>query len=428
MESQQLIYSELFFKKSATVFLVLAIFHTFLSSWIKKIADRYPEGSVVENALHLLAEVEVVFGLWATIFIIYFFSLTDKSHTVIFLSKLNFNEPIFVFVIMVLCATKPILFLAEKIMTLFAALLPIKKNFSTFISYLYLGPLLGSFITEPAAMTIVASLILAIISSHNLSTKFRYSLLATLFLNISIGGSLTHFAAPPVIMVASIWNWDLSYMFFHFGWKAMISMALTTLLFLVLNKKEIQELKLESSNKTSDIPYWLISLHLFFLVLVIVNMHEPLLFAGLFLLFLGIVKVTKEYQNKLSLEPALLVGFFLAGLVVLGTQQGWWLTPVLASLSNITLFTSAIGLTAVIDNAALTLMGAQVPNLSDVSKYLLVAGSLIGGGLTIIANAPNPIGFSLLSKKFSDEGFSSLNLLKYCVIPTLMTACIFWIF
>jgi len=426
METQSLIYNELFFKKSATIFLAIAILHTFLSGWIKKIADRYPEGSVMENTLHLLAEVEAVFGLWATVFIIYYFSFTDKSHTIMFLSKLNFTEPIFVFVIMVLCATKPILVLAEKIMTFFAGILPVSKNFATFFSFLYLGPLLGSFITEPAAMTIVASLILAIISTQKLSNKFRYSLLATLFLNISIGGSLTHFAAPPVIMVAGIWNWDLAFMFFHFGWKAMISMGLTTLLFFFINKDELKNLQINVNTTKSNIPFWLIGLHLLFLVLVILNMHEPILFAGLFLLFLGVVKVTKEYQSKLSLEPALLVGFFLAGLVVLGTQQGWWLTSVLGSLSDVALFTSAIGLTAVIDNAALTLMGAQVPNLSDSSKYLLVAGSLIGGGLTIIANAPNPIGFSILSQKFSDDGFSSISLLKFCLLPTLITALVFW--
>ena len=57
------------------------------------------------------------------------------------------------------------------------------------------------------------------------------------------------------------------------------------------------------------------------------------------------------------------------------------------------LFFGAAALTAITDNAALTYLGSLVEDISDQSKYSLVAGAVAGGGLTVIANAPNPAGF-----------------------------------
>ena len=48
-------------------------------------------------------------------------------------------------------------------------------------------------------------------------------------MNISIGGTLTHFAAPPVLMVARPWEWDTVFMFGHFGWRAALAIVVSTL-------------------------------------------------------------------------------------------------------------------------------------------------------------------------------------------------------
>ena len=56
---------------------------------------------------------------------------------------------------------------------------------------------------------------------------------------------------------------------------------------------------------------------------------------------------------------------------------------------------------------------------------MLVAGSVTGGGLTVIANAPNPAGFSILKGCFSDGSISPLRLLGAASIPTLVAACMF---
>jgi len=120
-----------------------------------------------------------------------------------------------------------------------------------------------------------------------------------------------------------------------------------------------------------------------------------------------------------------LVAFFLAGLVVLGGMQQWWLQPLLSSMSADAVFWGATALTAITDNAALTYLGSLVDGLSDEFKYALVAGAVTGGGLTVIANAPNPAGMSILRKYFADESVSAGGLFAAALLPTLVAAAAF---
>jgi Na+/H+ antiporter NhaD/arsenite permease-like protein len=142
------------------------------------------------------------------------------------------------------------------------------------------------------------------------------------------------------------------------------------------------------------------------------------------LFFLGFAKVSEDYQNRINLVPAMLVGFFLAGLVIHGGVQGWWIAPILGSLGKIPLMATATVLTAFNDNAAITYLATLVPSFSDALKYAVVAGAVTGGGLTIIANAPNPAGISLLKKHF-DHGVSASGLLGAAIVPTVIMFIIF---
>jgi Na+/H+ antiporter NhaD/arsenite permease-like protein len=119
------------------------------------------------------------------------------------------------------------------------------------------------------------------------------------------------------------------------------------------------------------------------------------------------------------------VAFFLAGLVVLGGQQQWWLEPLLLSMDANAVFFGATALTAITDNAALTYLGSLVPSLSEPFKYALVAGAVTGGGLTIIANAPNPAGASILKGSFEDEAIHAGGLLLGALPPTLVALLAF---
>jgi hypothetical protein len=141
---------------------------------------------------------------------------------------------------------------------------------------------------------------------------------------------------------------------------------------------------------------------------------------GLLLFFLGFAKAYQRHQDRLIVREGLLVAFFLAGLVVLGGQQRWWLDPLLRGMDSTTVYFGATALTAVTDNAALTYLGSLVHGLSDEFKYALVAGAVTGGGLTVIANAPNPAGFSILREHFPDGVVSPLGLLAAALPPTLV--------
>ncbi len=413
----------------ATVLFGLAVLHTFCVKRFAHWAHRFPPGSLQENLLHFLAETEVVFGLWAAaLFGAIAVSTGSLKESIHYIESLNFNEPKFVMVIMVVAATRPVVSLAERIILSAARLLPVSENISFYAAALFLGPLLGSFITEPAAMTLLALLLKRRYFEQGISLRLAYATLGLLFVNVSIGGTLTHFAAPPVLMVASRWNWDLGFMFQHFGWRAVLSCLVSTGLTTLLFRKELATLPSDARPATG-IPAWLTAAHLVFLALIVVFAHHPDVFFGVFVLFLGIYTATQEFQEPLKIREGLLVGFFLSGLVTLGSLQAYWLKPLLQGLGGNALFFGALGLTAITDNAALTYLGTLVEGISGELKYALVAGAVAGGGLTVIANAPNPAGVGILqdSAVFQGEGVSPIGLLAGAIPPTLIAIAFFWL-
>ena len=413
----------------ASVLFALAVLHTFCVKRFAHWAHRHPKGSIAENLLHFLAETEVVFGLWAAALFVGIAALKGSVHdAVVYIESLNFTEPKFVLVVMVVAATRPVVKLAESFISFIARLLPLQESLAFYCAALSVGSLLGSLITEPAAMTLLAILLKRRYFDRKISLKFAYATLGLLFVNISIGGTLTHFAAPPVLMVAAKWQWDTVFMLTHFGWKAVASCLVSTALVAFVFRKELLSLATQHV-KTDSIPAWLTVAHLGFLGAVVGFAHHPDVFFGVFMLFLGLVSATREYQDGLKLREGLLVGFFLAGLVTLGSLQSWWLKPLIAGMDGATLYFGATGLTALTDNAALTYLGSLVEGISDDLKYALVAGAVTGGGLTVIANAPNPAGVGLLqnAKAFGSEGISPLGLFLGALPPTAIAIVFFWI-
>ena len=419
----------------ACVLFGLAILHTFSVKRFEHMAHKYPEGSIGENAYHFLGEVEVVFGLWAGVFIVTMAALNGVAEPIAYMEgrldgyNVNYTEPAFVFAIMAMAATRPVIDLAGAMIQFVAKLLPLSNSVSFFVVALVLGPILGSFITEPAAMTVTALILKRRYYDQGMTTKFMYATIGVLFVNISVGGTLTHFAAPPVLMVAATWDWDMMHMVRHFGWKSAIGVLINAVILTVMFKDELKNMSVDDDEQADErppVPGWLTLIHMIFMALVVFNAHHMVVFLGIFLFFLGIVDVTMEHQDRLQLREALLVGFFLAGLVTLGGFQKWWLQPLLTQLDSLPLFLGATGLTAITDNAALTYLGSLVDGLKDADKYALVAGAVAGGGLTVIANAPNPAGFGILKSSFGDEGISPIGLLTGALAPTAVVMVCLW--
>ena len=404
-----------------TLLFVGAVVHTFFTARFLKWSHQAEKGSFAAGVLHFLGEVEAVFGIWVMpLFGLLLWKVGWKETIGYIENGVDYEEPLFVVVVMAIASTRPILVLAERCVE-FVARLGGGKPGAWWLTILTLGPLLGSFITEPAAMTISALLLAQQFYARKPEPKFAYATLGLLFVNISVGGLFTHFAAPPVLMVAGAWGWTTKFMLQHFAWIALIGMALSNTGYYLLFRRQFAALgsPAEAGPAGEKVPVWVTIGHVFFLAWSVLNAHHPALLIGSFLFFLAFVEVTATYQSEFQLRGPLLVGFFLAGLVIHGGLQQWWIAPVLRRLREVPLMFSAVGLTAFNDNAAITYLSTLVPDLSPGTKFAIVAGAVTGGGLTVIANAPNPAGQSILSR-FFPTGISPMGLLLGALPATIV--------
>ena len=453
------------FNLAATIIFLLAIIHTFMApifqGWAHKLEKRHKEKLRIEKfrilhpqqrvpvsfgstLCHFLGEVEVVFGLWIIPFFLvcqHYYSMDDFLRYID--HDTSFTEPMFVAVIMVIASSRPIYRLAENTLKLGASL----GNGSPaawWLSVLCIAPLLGSFITEPAAMTLAAILLGKKFYQLKPSSTLCYATIALLFVNVSVGGTLTHFAAPPIVMISGKWNWDMTHMITHFGWKAVTGIVLANIIYFLIFRKEFRRLAvLQHENEIADgsvptswedrqdiIPFWVYGVSILFLAWTVMFAHHPAIFIGGFMFFLGFTMATPQYQNAFSIKVPLLVAFFLAGLLIMGGVQGWWMQPVLQALAELgseTTMGVASVLTAFNDNASVTFLSSTVPNLPEEIRYAIVAGAVTGGGLTVIANAPNPAGQAILGKYFK-SGISAPKLFIWALLPTVIMFLMFTLF
>ena len=463
------------FNLVVSLIFLIAILHTFMANKLTAKAhliqeehdERLKAAGASEDEIkhdtpfkaelfHFLGEVEVVFGMWviAVLFVtIGFFDWATFKNYMVY--DRVFIEPMFVVVIMAIASTRPVVKFAEQLLGLAAGIGGHSKA-AWWFSILLIAPLLGSFITEPAAMTIAALLLANQFYKYKPSSGFAYATIGLLFVNISVGGTLTHFAAPPVLMVAAPWNWDMSFMASNFGWKAALGILISNLIYFIIFRSqfakmgkqdeveastnfhtpEVQTLKpgqisheefeARWSEREVPIPWWVTLVHIFFLAWTVYTAHYPALFIPGLLFFLGFLSLTATHQNKMELKGPIMVGFFLGGLIIHGGLQAWWIAPVLGSLAELPLMLTATVLTAVNDNAAITYLATLVPNMAEASKYAVVAGAVTGGGLTVIANAPNPAGQSILGR-FFENGVNPLKLLIAALIPTIIMGICFMV-
>lgn len=451
----------------ATIIFLCAIIHTFLSGFFIEMAHKHEhehKKKIVElgltaeakphddakdhvsfkaNLFHFLGEVEAIFGIWVVALgaaILWFFGIQGDGlgagikQLEYYIGKdVNFTEPMFVVIVMAIAATRPVVRFAESMVDKVAKLFG-GTPAAWWLSALTITPILGSFITEPAAMTIAAMLLAKKFFDLNPSKKFAYATLGLLFVNISVGGTLTHFAAPPVLMIASKWQFGMNFMFMNFGWKAVVGIVISNILYFSYFKKEFANMGRKEGRdmhipsrwveREDPIPAWITIIHLLFLAFTVLTAHYQMVFIFGFLFFIGFTQATGHHQNDVDMKSPILVGFFLAGLVIHGGCQGWWISVLLTSIDNSwLLMIGSTVLTAFNDNAAITYLASQAPGLPIMSKYAVLAGAVTGGGLTVIANAPNPAGQSVLGRYF-EGGVSPGGLAKAAFIPTIiMGAC-----
>jgi hypothetical protein len=406
---------------TAAALFALAVLHTFSTRYFEHLAHTRTAHAGI---WHLLGEVEAVFGFWAIVLVLFIALAYGWGASSAYLDGLQFTEPMFVFVIMVIAASRPVMQLTRDSVTASARALPAAPGAARYFLCLALVPLLGSLITEPAAMTLAALMLRDTVFKAAVSSRLKYATLGVLFVNVSVGGTLTHFAAPPVLMVAAKWGWDTPFMLSMFGAKAALAVAFNAAAVTLLFRRQLAALR-AAEDPAPRVPAPLVLLNVLILAAVVFTNHHPEAFMGLFLLFLGLAEAYRRHHDRLLLREGLMVAFFLAGLVVLGGQQRWWLQDLLSRLDETTLFYGAAALTAITDNAALTYLGSLVEGVSEDYRYALVAGAVAGGGLTVIANAPNPAGFAILKDHFEDQSINAFGLLAAALPPTLVAIVCF---
>ena len=403
---------------TAAALFALAVLHTFSTRYFEHLAHTRTAHAGV---WHLLGEVEAVFGFWAILLVLFIALAYGWETSSRYLEDLHFTEPMFVFVIMVIAASRPVMQLAGDLVEQAARCIPARPALARYFVSLSLVPLLGSLITEPAAMTLAALMLRDQVFSRGVSSRLKYATLGVLFVNVSVGGTLTSFAAPPVLMVAAKWDWTTPYMLSMFGAKAALAVLVNAIAVTWIFRRELAlRASLPGNREAGRVPAPFLLLNVSILAAVVFTNHHPEAFMGLFLLFLGLTEAYRRHHDRLLLREGLMVAFFLAGLVVLGGQQRWWLQDVLSRLDETTLFYGAAALTAITDNAALTYLGSLVEGVSEDYKYALVAGAVAGGGLTVIANAPNPAGFAILKDHFDEKSINALGLFAAALPPTLV--------
>lgn len=430
------------FNIASLIIFILAITHTFFARKIHQasihLKQKYksqeptPFQLFLIEFLHFMGEIEVILGFWVIPLILLMTYFFDWNTTIHYLNGISYIEPLFVVVIMAIASTKPVLQFAENCLKQIA-----KIGNSSIQSYwwtlLAVGPLLGSFITEPASMTICALLLAKQFYVYRPSLKFSYATLGLLFTNISVGGVLTNYAAPPVLMVVKAWNYTSEYMFQTFGIKAFVGILISNFIYWFIFKNEFEVMELNKKESMTDthhekkIPIWITLIHLLFMAWIVLHLHYPVIFIGSFLLYLGFYKATKQFQDDLDLKTPVLVGFFLSGLIIHGNLQEWWLSILLQDVSKEFLMLIAVILTAFNDNAQITFLASLMSNFDEAMKYAVLAGAVTGGGLTVIANAPNLVGQSFL-KHYFPEGISVVKLFLGALTPTLIIGAIFYLF
>jgi hypothetical protein len=184
-----------------------------------------------------------------------------------------------VFVVMVIAASRPVLDAMRSLLRTLARLAPVRTEVALAWLGLALVPLAGSLITEPAAMTLAALMLAPQVFRPGIPEPLKYGALGVLFVNVSIGGTLTSYAAPPVLMVASTWGWDSAYMLAHFGWRAALAVLINATVVTLLLRAHLAPAALDEA---PPVPVKVSAIHLLFLAAVVLLAHHPVLFLGLF--------------------------------------------------------------------------------------------------------------------------------------------------
>lgn len=421
----------------SALFFFLAIVHALSTRYLAELADKlerkkstkidlgvFPRSFRIE-LVRFLSETEVVFGLWVIPQLIAMTYFYNWNHVLEFLDGLHFVEPLYVATVLIVILSRPI---EEIIEQTFGALSRIDKGSCRIWWWLALtlGPLLGSVLKETSAMLISCAILADRFFTAKPSTRFKYVTFALLLVNVSLGGALTNFGSSSILMVRDTWGWTSSFVFNSFGIPVLLSIFTLNFIVYLFFRKELQKLELPISEYESGTPcqLWVKLAYVAILAWIIFHGNYPVVFIGTLVLFVGLHQAIFGKKEELKLRPGIMIGFFLAGLIIHGTLQEWWVSPLFRHCSEQGLFPLSVVLSAFNQNALVTYMALHVQAFNDLDKYYIVAGSLLGGGLTLFGNSPNFAAFSIL-RPFFPRGISLFKVFAIALCFVLIVSGFF---
>lgn len=425
----------------ATSLFVLSIIHMFLAPWFtrlyrffqhKKIVfpERWKKYLWLSEFFRLIGRIELVFILWSIPLFFLFIYTEGYRITMAYFNTRNYTFALFIMIMWILLGSKPISYLAEHT---FAKIASIGRQSpkSWWLTVMFVAPLSTSFLKETGAIIIATTLLAKYFYDLSPSSKFAYATMGLLFSNISVGGLLTASSSRSLSMVYPVLRWSHSEVIINFGWKALLAICISTLTYYYIFRKEFKNFPnkvayIVKSNR--KIPVWMICSHILFLYTLIHFRSIPILMGGVLILFLFFHRLTIFYQRKIDLLKIGFLGLFFLGMSFLGGLQEWWILSLIKKMSDFGYMLTSYMLSIFLDNVLVNLMMHDVPMVTDCYLYLIISGCVAAGGLTLISNTPNIVGYSALRPFFQTPSFSFWKLFVSSLFPSIVAFLIFWVF
>ncbi len=423
----------------ATFLFFCAVFHTFLTPSLAKIYQEYQHKKMVfperwkrylllGECFRLLSKIELVFIFWAVPLFFLFLWCEGYKVTMGYFNSRNYLSALFIMVMLILLESKPIEYFSECV---FSTIAKIGRQSPKcwWWTLMIAAPLSSFFLKETGAMIIASTLLVKHFYRLFPSTKFGYATMGLLFSNISISGLLSAFSSRALFMILPSVKWGNTMILQHFCWKAVLAILISTSVCYWIFRKEFDSFPAVSvSAKAKErIPKWVICTHIGFVAALMILQSEPLFMGALFVFYLAFQNFTVFYQHSINLAKIAFVGLFFVGLVVFGGLQEWWVLEVMHRMSDFGYLITAYILSISLDNALVNYIVHNLPVATDCYLYLVLSGCMSAGGLTLIANMPNIVGYLILKPSFPSSSFSLGWLFLAALGPSCISVLIFWL-
>ncbi|AAP05554.1 putative Na+/H+ antiporter [Chlamydia caviae] len=426
-------------KTGAALLFFFSILHTFLTPWLfgrcqlyqhKKMVfpERWKKYLWLSEFYRLISRVELVFVLWAAPLFLWFLYSEGYRVTMSYFNSRNYVFSLFIVIMLILLESRPIVYFSECI---FSNIAKIGRQSPRcwWWTLMIAAPLSGALLKETGAMIIAATLLVRNFYKFSPSPRFAYATMGLLFSNISIGGLTSALSSRALFIILPSVKWNNSFILKYFCWKSIIAILLSTTIYYLIFRKEFNnfpKVVINPSMMNERVPKWIIFVHIILVGSVILARSVPLLMAAIFLFYLGFQKFTIFYQHSINISKVCFVGLFYAGLVIFGELQEWWVLELMHRMSDFGYIITSYTLSIFLDNALVNYLVHNLPVATDCFLYLVIAGCMSAGGLTIVSNMPNIVGYLILRPSFPSSSLSLGWLFLFALGPSIISLMTFW--